>query len=42
MMRLIYSGNFATDWNGNKIAENPLGSHYGLAIQKIKLFKPQD
>ncbi len=34
---LLYSGNFAPDWNGMKIIENPPGSHYGLVMQKVKL-----
>lgn len=34
---LLYSGNFATDWNGEKIIENPPGSHYGLVFQKFEL-----
>jgi hypothetical protein len=33
---LLYSGNFATDWNGEKIIENPPGSHYGMVFQKIE------
>lgn len=33
---LLYSGNFASDWNGEKIAENPPGSHYGMVFQKIE------
>lgn len=36
-MWLLYSGNFATDWNGESIVENPPGSHYGMVFQKIKL-----
>lgn len=36
-MWLTYSGNFTTNWNGNKIIENPAGSHYGLVMQKIRL-----
>jgi len=37
---LLYSGNFAPDWNNDKINENPPGSHYGLVMQKIEfLFK---
>lgn len=36
-MWLLYSGNFATDWNGERIIENPPGSHYGLVFQKIEL-----
>ena len=38
-MWLLYSGNFATDWNDMKIVENPPGSHYGLVFQKIQLLK---
>lgn len=37
---LLYSGNFAPDWNGIKIAENPSGSHYGMVMQKVELIKP--
>ena len=33
---LMYSGNFAPDWNGLKIKENPPGSHYGMVLQKIE------
>ncbi len=33
---LLYSGNFATDWNGEKILANPPGSHYGMVFQKIE------
>ncbi|MBE0653240.1 MAG: DUF4185 domain-containing protein [Bacteroidales bacterium] len=33
---LLYSGNFAKDWNGEKIIENPPGSHYGMVFQKIE------
>lgn len=36
---LLYSGNFAPDWNGLKITEKPLGSHYGLVMQKIEFLK---
>lgn len=38
-MWLLYSGNFAPDWNGQKIAKNPPGSHYGMVFQKIQLVK---
>ena len=38
-MWLLYSGNYATNWNGEKIIENPPGSHYGLVMQKIELIK---
>ncbi len=34
---LLYSGNFATDWNGLRIEANPPGSHYGMVLQKIQL-----
>ena len=34
---LLYSGNFAPDWNGMKIIESPVGSHYGMVFQKIEL-----
>lgn len=33
---LLYSGNFATDWNGAKIIANPPGSHYGMVFQKFE------
>ena len=33
---MLYSGNYATNWNGEKIAENPPGSHYGLVLQKFE------
>ncbi len=33
---LLYSGNFAPDWNGMKIISNPPGSHYGMVFQKIE------
>ena len=38
-MWLLYSGNFARDWNGLQIQTNPHGSHYGLVLQKIRLEK---
>jgi hypothetical protein len=34
---LCYSGNFAPDWNGEKIKVNPPGTRYGLVLQKIRL-----
>lgn len=34
---LLYSGNFWDSMNGQKIAENPPGSHYGMVFQKIQL-----
>jgi hypothetical protein len=36
---LLYSGNFAPDWNGIKIMTNPPGSHYGMVMQKVELMK---
>jgi hypothetical protein len=36
---MLFSGNFAPDWNGVKILANPPGSHYGLVLQKIELLK---
>ena len=36
---LLYSGNFAPDWNGMKIKANPPGSHYGMVFQKIEFIK---
>ncbi|KAA6299972.1 MAG: hypothetical protein EZS26_003884 [Candidatus Ordinivivax streblomastigis] len=38
-MWLMYSGNFAPNWNGEQIQSNPTGSHYGLVMQKIQLLK---
>jgi hypothetical protein len=38
-MWMMYSGNFATNWNGEQIKQNPAGSHYGLVMQKIQLLK---
>ena len=38
-MWLMYSGNYATNWNGEQIIQNPPGSHYGLVMQKIQLLK---
>jgi len=34
---LCYSGNFAPDWNGDRIQVNPPGTRYGLVLQKIRL-----
>jgi hypothetical protein len=39
---LLYSGNFAPDWNGVKISPDPPGSHYGLVLQKIKFLNGND
>lgn len=36
---LLYSGNFAPDWNGMKIQSNPPGSHYGMVFQKFEFTK---
>lgn len=36
---LLYSGNFATDWNGEQIKANPPGSHYGMVMQQVQLLK---
>jgi len=36
---LLYSGNFATNWNGEEIIEYPPGSHYGCVFQKFELVK---
>jgi len=37
---LLYSGNFAPNWNGETIMSNPPGSHYGLVLQKVELLNP--
>ena len=37
---LLYSGNFAPDWNGEKINVNPPGTHYGMVFQKIEFLTP--
>jgi hypothetical protein len=36
---LLYSANFAPDWNGIQIKANPPGSHYGMVFQKIEFLK---
>jgi len=36
---MVYSGNFAPDWNGMKIQANPPGSHYGLVMQKVEFIR---
>ena len=38
---LLYSANFAPDWNGMKLDINPPGGHYGLVLQKIELLAGQ-
>jgi hypothetical protein len=37
---LCYSGNFAPDWNNEKIQVNPPGTRYGFVLQKIRLLGP--
>ena len=37
---LCYSGNFATDWNNEKIQVNPPGTRYGLVLQEVRLLGP--
>jgi hypothetical protein len=39
---LLYSANFAPDWNGMKIKANPPGSHYGMVFQKIEFIINQE
>ncbi len=34
---ICYSGNLATDWNGEKIRVIPPGSRYGLVLQEVEL-----
>jgi hypothetical protein len=36
---MLYSGNFATNWNGMNIQANPPGSHYGMVFQKIEFIR---
>ncbi len=36
---MLYSGNFAVDWNGMTIAQHPPGSHYGMVFQKIEFLR---
>jgi hypothetical protein len=36
-MWICYSGNFATNWNGNAIKANPPDSGYGMVLQEIEL-----
>jgi len=38
---LLYSGNFAPDWNGEKIGVNPPGTHYGMVFQNIEFLSPE-
>jgi GH43 family beta-xylosidase len=37
---LCYSGNFATDWNNERIQVNPPGTRYGLVLQQARLLGP--
>jgi len=37
---LLYSANFAPDWNGMKIQSNPPGSKYSMVFQKIQFVRP--
>ena len=41
MAWLCYSGNFAPNWNGEKIQANPPGTRYGLVLQQIRLLTPE-
>jgi hypothetical protein len=36
---ILYSSNFATDWNNMKIQANPPGSHYGIVLQKVEFIR---
>ena len=36
---LCYSGNFATDWNNERIQVNPPGTRYGLVLQQVRLLR---
>jgi hypothetical protein len=36
----LVTGNFAPDWNGEKIKANPPGTRYDLTLQKIRLLGP--
>jgi hypothetical protein len=36
---LLYSGNYATNWNGMEIGVNPPGTHYGFVMQKVEILK---
>ncbi len=40
-MWLAYSGNFAPEWNGEKIEVNPPGTRYGLVLQEFQFLKPK-
>jgi GH43 family beta-xylosidase len=37
---LCYSGNFAPDWNNEKVRVNPPGTRYGLVLQQIRWLGP--
>ncbi|MCC5836056.1 MAG: hypothetical protein JJU20_15115 [Opitutales bacterium] len=36
---LAYSGNFAPEWNGERIEVNPPGTRYGLVLQEVQFRK---
>ena len=36
---LLYSGNFTSDYNGEKIIMDPPGSHYGMVFQKVQFLE---
>jgi GH43 family beta-xylosidase len=38
---LCYSGNFAPNWNNEKILVNPPGTRYGLVLQKVRFLGPE-
>jgi hypothetical protein len=38
---LCYSGNYWSDYNGEVIAADPPGSHYGLVLQKIEFLSKE-
>ena len=38
---LCYSGNFAPNWNGEKIQPNPPGTRYGLNLLRIRWLRPE-
>ncbi len=38
---LSYSGNFATEWDGQKITKNPPSSRYAWCLHEVKLRKPE-
>jgi hypothetical protein len=36
---ILYSSNFAIDWNKIKIQTNPPGSHWGIVLQKVEILR---